>query len=223
MTKKAIKDFILSRFLLDVLIDVIIVFLLVLLIRSYLFAPFRVHGPSMCDTFNIFNEECFNGDGEYVLISRLSTWSIFGFGLTEIERGDVVIFEAPESENGDYFIKRVIGVGGDTLKIEGGHVYLMNESGDYVQLEEPYLNEVNQGNTQAYRTDTATYEVPEGSYFVLGDNRVKSSDSRRCFKQAGCDSEGSPFLEYEKIEGEVTVVIFPITHFRLIPGVEYSI
>ena len=92
MSKISTKDFILPKFLLDILIDVAIVVLMVVVIRLFLFAPFQVHGQSMCDTFNVFNEECYSGDGEYVLTSRLSTWDIFDWSPTSIQRGDVIIF-----------------------------------------------------------------------------------------------------------------------------------
>ena len=65
-------EFSLKRFIIDVLTDVVVVFVLVQVIRLYIFAPFRVHGPSMCDTFNVYNDECYNGDGEYILVSKFS-------------------------------------------------------------------------------------------------------------------------------------------------------
>jgi len=222
MEKKTIK-FKFSKFLLDIFIDVVIVFVLVLFIRHFIFAPFRVHGPSMCDTFNVYDGECFSGDGEYLITSRLPLNSIFGWQIAEIDRGDVVIFQAPEGEKGEYFIKRVIGVPGDKLKIANGNVYVMNENDEYVELEEPYLSEENQGQTIPYRTEEAYYEVPEGSLFVLGDNRKKSSDSRRCFKSLGCDDDSTPYLDENLLEGEVKAVIFPLSHIRWIKEMEYSI
>lgn len=216
MSKKTLKDFAWPKFILDVLVDVAVVVVLVLLFRHYLYAPFQVHGPSMCDTFNVYADECHSGDGEYVLTSRLSNW-----GLTHIQRGDVVIFQAPYGEDGEYFIKRVIGLPGESLKIDGGLVYLMDEGGEYLELDEGYLNEDNAGSTHPHRSDVEEYEVPEDSYFVLGDNRMRSSDSRRCFQQIGCDGESSPYLEHEFVEGEVKVVIYPLSHFRFVRGVNY--
>jgi signal peptidase I len=200
-------------FLRDVVIDMVIVFILVTLIQRYVFAPFRVNGPSMCDTFNVYNEECYNGDGEYIITTKIS----------KIVRGDVVVFQAPEGEEGEYFIKRIIGLPGDTIKVSGGFVYLKNEVDDYELLEETYLNEDNYGQTFPYKLSEQIFEVPEGEYLAFGDNRKRSSDSRRCFSQVGCTAENSPFLDEDLMQGEVKLVIFPISHFRLIREVDYSI
>lgn len=222
MNKKSNKDFVLSKFILDVLIDVAVVIVLVLVFRTFLYAPFQVHGPSMCDTFNVYNGECYNGDGEYVITSRLSTWSVFGWSPGDIKRGDVVIFDAPYGDDGEYFIKRVIGLPGETLKIENGYVYLADEDGDFVKIEEEsYLNQDNWGNTEPYRNLSEVFEVPEDEYFVLGDNRTRSSDSRRCFQQLGCDAESSNYLSHDLIQGEVKLVAFPLSHFRFVEGVDY--
>lgn len=221
--KNSNKDFILPKFLLDILIDVVIVVVLVVIIRLFLFAPFQVHGQSMCDTFNDFDGECATGDGEYVLTSRLSTWDIFDWSPTDITRGDIVIFKAPYSEDGDYYIKRVIGLPGDSIKVEDGFVSVMNEEGVFVQLDEPYLNEENAGNTFPHRSNSQIFTVPEESYLVFGDNRTKSNDSRRCFQQTGCTPSTSPYLMKELIEGEVKMVIFPLSHVRWVHAAEYAI
>lgn len=223
MSQNSTKDFILPKFLLDILVDVVIVVVLVVLIRLFLFAPFQVHGQSMCNTFNDYDGECLSGDGEYVLTSRLSTWGIGSWTPTEIQRGDVIIFQAPYSEEGEFYIKRVIGLPGENVKVEDGLVSVMNEEGIYIELDEPYLSEENQGNTQPYRTSSQIFTVPEGTYLVFGDNRTKSNDSRRCFQQTGCTGSSSPYLSEGFIEGEVKMVIFPLSHIRWIDTYEYSI
>jgi len=223
MSNNSTKDFILPKFLLDILIDVAIVVLMVVVIRLFLFAPFQVHGQSMCDTFNVFNGECYSGDGEYVLTSRLSTWDILDWSPTSIQRGDVVIFLAPYTEQKEYYIKRVIGLPGETVKVEDGYVYVEDEDGNFVQLEETYLNGDNYGNTNPHRTTSQIFAVPEDSYFVLGDNRMKSNDSRRCFQNIGCNENSSPYLEEDRIEGEVKMVIFPFSHFHWVSATEYSV
>ena len=210
------------RFLLDVLVDAGVVIVLVILIRHFVFAPFRVDGPSMCDTFNFYNGECLTGVGEFILTSRLPTWHIGSWTPGSLKRGDVIIFQAPYSEEGRFFIKRIIGLPGETVKIEDGKVYV-EKDGDFVELEESYLNEENKDNTLPYRVDSQSYTVPEGHYFVMGDNRVKSSDSRRCFQSIGCDAEHNPFLDHDAIQGEVKAVMFPLSHLRLVHGVDYGI
>lgn len=222
MTEKNKKEFSLPRFLLDIVVDIAIVAVMVLFIQNFLFAPFRIHGPSMCDTFNSFNGECYNGDGEFILVSRLSTWDIFDWSPSTLERGDVVVFQAPYAEEGEYYIKRVIGLPGDSVLIKDGLVYIKNESGQFIEIDEPYLNEENAGNTYPHRSSSETYVVPEGQYFVMGDNRTKSSDSRRCFQQLGCSDQSSPYLDMSAIEGEVEFVLFPLSHLRLVQDVEYA-
>ena len=94
------------------------------------------------------------------------------------ERGDVVIFKCPE-EGANYdklFVKRVIGLPGETIKISGGNVYICTEDNpEGTPLEEDYLREV---PNAALAVNNASYTVPEGCYFTLGDNRNESHDSR---------------------------------------------
>ena len=97
-------------------------------------------------------------DGQRLLVNKA------GFIFGDPERGDVVIFEAPNGRGGDY-IKRVIGLPGDTIEIRDKEVYI-----DGSKLDEPYI------------MDAPTYilaeqEIPENHYFVLGDNRNNSDDS----------------------------------------------
>ncbi len=210
------------KFLRDVLVDVVVVVILVVLIRSFLIAPFRVDGPSMCDTFNSYEGQCLTGVGEFILTSRLPRWELFGWKPDPLERGDVVIFQNPYGAKGDFFIKRVIGLPGETVKVENGVVLLKSEE-NFVQLEEPYLNETNKTSTFAHRSYTEEFVVPEGKLFVMGDNRTSSSDSRRCFQNLGCDENHSPFLDFSNVQGEVKLVIFPLSHFRWIKDAKYSV
>ena len=85
--------------------------------------------------------------------------------FTDPERGDIVIFKYPDDEKVDY-LKRIIGLPGETVEIISGKVYIDGEL-----LDEPYLDEEPTG-------DFGPYQVPEDSYFMLGDNRAVSKDSR---------------------------------------------
>ena len=101
--------------------------------------------------------------GDRVIGSRLS----YKFG--DPERGDIVIFRFPDNEE-IYYVKRVIGLPGDTIDIADGHVYL---NGSAEPMEEPYIRE------PMIPEEPMHFEVPEDSYFMMGDNRNYSSDARR--------------------------------------------
>lgn len=215
------KDFSAPKLILDVMMDVIIVFLMVVFIRSFLFAPFRIHGPSMCNTFNIYDDVCINSNGEHILTSKLSVWNLFGWNPTKIQRGDVVVFEDPSESSDKHLIKRVIGLPGETVHLRDGLVFVETD-GEEFELQEDYLNEDNKNNTQAFRSNTASFTVPENEYFVMGDNRGKSSDSRRCFAATGCNESNSAFVPHKELKGEVRLVIYPFSHFRWVPGGSYE-
>ena len=103
--------------------------------------------------------------------------------FSDPERGDVVIFKYPDDETMLY-VKRVIGLPGDTVEIKDGGVYI---NGSEEPLEEDYIRETTEG-------DYGPYEVPEGCYFMMGDNRNNSLDSRFW---------NNKFVEEDKILGKV--------------------
>ncbi|MBU0577725.1 signal peptidase I [Patescibacteria group bacterium] len=121
------------------------------------------------------------------------------------------------SSNGpEYFVKRIIGIPGDTIKIENGIVYLKTaESEDFIELGEDYLNQENQDHTYFnQKLSSNTFIVPEEYYFVLGDNRNHSNDSRSWF--APINQEHTPYVYTEDISGKVLVVLWPLTDIRFI-------
>lgn len=211
-------------FLLDLGLNLLIVFGLVYLIQTFLASPFKVFGPSMCDTLNYLNEECERGYGEYIIVNKLVYKNFFGWSLAEPNRGDIVVFHPPHTDK-DFFIKRVIGIPGDTIKLIDGKVFLFNDEYETgYELPEDYLNEENSGNTIPSTNRVTTFEVPEGHYFLLGDNRSHSTDSRSCFRdafQGGCRGEDAYFLPEENIEGRAWVVLWPFNKIRIIPKADY--
>ena len=130
--------------------------LIVVPIRFFVAQPFIVSGASMDDTFH---------HGQYLIVDQVS------YRLDDPNRGDVVIFRYPNDPS-KYFIKRVIGVPGDTISIVDSTVTLTNdEYPDGIILDEPYITPMRPGVPQ-----TTTLGPEE--YFVMGDNRDQSSDSR---------------------------------------------
>ncbi len=153
-TKKKDKKGGARRELLDALEVIVLAALLAFFVNTFLIANSRVPSESMETTIMT---------GDRVIGSRLS-YKFFG----DPQRGDVIIFRWPDNEK-ILFVKRIIGVPGDTVTIRGGHVYL---NGSDTPLEEPYIKE------PMVPEPEMTFTVPEGAYFCMGDNRNQSMDAR---------------------------------------------
>ncbi|MBI2453767.1 signal peptidase I [Candidatus Peregrinibacteria bacterium] len=200
------------------------VVILVYGVRTYLISPFQVYGPSMCDTLNYVNETCQEKFGEYLIVNKAVYYPFFGKRFGTPKRGDIVVFHPPQNKK-DYYIKRIIGLPGEKVIIQSGKVIIASLIGDKeygkgVELPESYLSAENRGKTLTYPSQLiAEYVVPEDSYFVLGDNRRKSTDSRTCFRIQGsreCDDEKNHFLPISMIEGKAWVVLWPFGKTRLL-------
>lgn len=167
------------------------ILLLVLLLRSFLAEPYQIPSESMVPTLEV---------GDFVLVNKFAygiRLPVFGtkiFEVGEPERGDIMVFIPPHDPR--YFIKRVIGVPGDVIRYENKALYINGQRADYefvAQFEEhtPFGNlpireytETFDGRAhQIYRYQIGEqpreWTVPEDSYFMMGDNRGKSEDSRR--------------------------------------------
>lgn len=103
-------------------------------------------------------------EGQHLIVSRLA------YTFTDPRRGDIVVFSRPDSPRGFYLVKRIVGLPGETITVSQGGAVLINGH----PLDEPYATIIDlPGNLT-----TREWTVPEGSYFVLGDNRRGSIDSR---------------------------------------------
>ena len=131
---------------------ILFVVIVVMVLQNYVIVNARIPSGSMETTIMT---------GDRVFGNRLA------YRKEKPERGDIVIFKYPDNEN-ELFIKRIIGLPGDKIEIIDGLVYI-NDATE--PIEEPYLNVVPVGSY-------GPYEVPEGHYFMLGDNRNSSKDSR---------------------------------------------
>lgn len=207
----------------DITTNILMVVILVFLLRTFIMSPFQVYGISMCNTLNFNNNHCTDSYGDYIIINKSSYLRLPGWTVGNPVRGDVIVFRPPQN-NHEFYIKRVIGLPGETIKLIDGYVYIFNEKTPQgVKLEEPYLSSDNLGSTFA-TGGISEFKVPADQYFVLGDNRRRSSDSRLCFKESpgspGCGEKGiTPFLNLGLIEGKAALVLWPQP--RIIQTSEY--
>lgn len=161
---------------------------LALFIRFFIAAPYIVQGASMMPTFQDLN---------YLIIDRVT------YKLENPRRGDVIVFDLPQNTS-KALIKRIIGLPGETVIVRGNTVTIINEQHPQgFQLDESYLSEENLGGI----SDT-NVTLAEDQFFVLGDNRKVSADSR---------TWGT--LPREDIVGRVFVRLFPIGGISIFPGV----
>ena len=160
-----------SSFIKEVLIYAVIAIVIVVPIRLWIAQPFVVSGDSMDDTFE---------NGQYLIINELS------YELGSPSRGDVMIFKYPLNPS-EYFIKRVIGLPGETVVVHNNTVTIKNVTNpNGFVLSEPYAK----GETFGEETIT----LSPNQYFVMGDNRMVSSDSRLWGPVPSNDIVGTPIL-----------------------------
>jgi len=144
-------------FIWEIIKIVIIALVIDVPIRYFLFQPFFVKGQSMEPNFE---------NGDYLIVDEIT------YRLKEPQRGEVVVFKYPNAPSQRY-IKRVIGLPGETLEIKNGQVFIL-ENGEYQVLDETsylYGSTFTQGNLKI--------TLGSDEYFVMGDNRAASYDSRR--------------------------------------------
>lgn len=190
-------------FFTDLLESFVIAISISLFVGFTLVVPNKVEGQSMQPNFH---------DSELLLTNKVSQWlgsSDFGkqIGL-DYQRGDVVIFE----EYGIDYIKRVIAVGGDIIRINEGNVYVNGKEINEKYLPEDTLTYCYTGEV-AFLEDDQVKRVPEGHYFLLGDNRANSKDSR--FVDVG-------FVPREHLLGKVFFRYWPLDQFTAVTTGEFE-
>lgn len=161
----------------------IIALAIVIPIRIFIAQPFIVSGESMYPTFN---------DGDYLIIDEIS------YRLGEPDRGDVVVFRYPLKPD-RFFIKRIIALPNETISYQNGDLTVTTEDNEEISIDEPYIDE--------FENDNFELTLTEEEYFVMGDNRDASSDSR----------VWGPLPE-KYITGRALVRLLPASQIGALPG-----
>jgi signal peptidase I len=196
------------------LVETLILALLIFLAVRAAVQNFQVEGSSMDPGLR---------NGEFLLVNKLLYAQINLDGIDRFipfidlpdgsrhifrapQRGDVIVFKFPRDPTRD-FIKRIIGVPGDTVEVKDGSVYINGEP-----LDEPYL-------TYKVNYTFAPVTVPEGHYFVLGDNRPGSFDSHSWTNyEPSPDWDQPPFVPEENIIGQAWLSYWPVDNWGLVPN-----
>ena len=171
---------------LNLILSVAIAFVLFIVIRTYLFYPFQVVGDSMVPTLET---------GDRLILNKLA----------EIDRFDIVVFPAPDGTDEEY-VKRIIGLPGDEITYFQDELYINNE-----KVEEHYLEALKEASDQVLTGDftlfslTGEATVPDDMYFVMGDNRSVSKDSRVF-----------GFIPAAQIEGTADLRLWPLNKIGII-------
>jgi len=170
-------------------ITVLVVAAVIILVLQFVIQKFVVEGSSMNFTLH---------DGQQLLVNKVV------YRFHEPERGDIIVFHPPPEIDEDDFIKRIIGLPGEKVVIANSKVIIHKTDGSLIELNEPYIT----------RPASRDYEgdiIPEGEYFVMGDNRVNSSDSRTGWT-----------LKEEDIIGKAWISVWPIGDWGLIGNHDYE-
>ena len=164
-----------------------LIFALLVCVRFFVAEPFLVYGSSMEPTFET---------GDYVIVDELT------YKLQAPKRGDVVVL-IPPNDPTKHYIKRILGLPGETIVVKGSDVTIYNkdhpQSSGGLKLNEPYI--------KFPSTQEATYTLTNSQYFVMGDNRAVSFDSR---------SWGP--LPAANITGKVLLRLYPFSEIGILPG-----
>ena len=161
------------REVMDFFTPIIIALIIAILLKTFVFANAVVPTGSMLNTIQL---------NDKIIASRLT------YKFSDPERFDIIIFKFPDNEK-EYYVKRIIGLPGETVQIVNGIVYVTDKDGQTTQLRDDFVN------VEKPTGDFGPFVVPEDSYFVMGDNRNNSFDSRYW--------ETTNYVSKDKIIGKV--------------------
>ena len=178
-----------GQFLLSFLETVVVALVISIVLYLFIMTPHEVIGNSMHPTYQ---------NGEYLMANKLL------YRFQNPQRGDVIIFKYSDTQD---FIKRVIGLPGDKVMLKDGHIYINDQLLD----ESAYLSNSIYTNGGEFLHEGESITVPDNEYFVCGDNRPHSSDSRTF----------GP-ISKDNIKGKAWLVYFPFSQFRIAKHEAYS-
>jgi signal peptidase I len=207
--------------------DFVVILIIVFFIRSFIITPFQINGASMeasyhdkefilVDKFSYLDFASDNNDSIKWSVGStlLSIWKKIPIHVGDPVRGDVVVIKPHVDKNREHYIKRVIGLPGDIIKFENGTVQLQVAGSDtFVTLKESYLMLSNSGHT--YLPDyieSNQFLVPPNTYWVMGDNRQNSADSRQCFQNCFWVEVSAHFISRSNVVGRV---LFNFWYFNI--------
>lgn len=176
-------------FFADIFETIIVALAVFLLTYFFLIQPHRVQGDSMLPNFV---------NGELILTDKIS------YKIRQPSRGDVVVFRAPQDAGKD-FIKRIVGLPGETLELAEGKIYVNGNA-----IDEQYLGPGFVTLGGSFLREGAKVIVPDAEYLVLGDNRNHSSDSREW---------GT--IKKSEVVGRAFIIYWPPPSFALVPQVQF--
>lgn len=174
----------LGAFLLEIIEIIVFAVSIFLFLYLLVLQPHKIKGSSMEPNFH---------DGEYLLTDKIS------YRFNEPKRGDVVVFKAPPDYK-EEFIKRIVGLPDETISIRDNRIYINGKIFDENYLPDDIITQ-----NGAFLKDGQEITVPENSYFVLGDNRPHSLDSRRF-----------GFINLDKITGKTWFIYWPPTEVGIV-------
>ncbi len=173
-----------ENFFIELLKFALLALCIVIPVRLFVAQPFIVSGESMVPTFQ---------NGQYLIVDELT------YHFEVPKRGDVIVFRYPKDPS-QFFIKRIVGLPGDVVHVSDTGVTVTHTDGTTITVDESYV--VNHGNG-----GTHDYTIPAQDYFVMGDNRPESSDSRAW-----------GFLPRGNMVGRVLLRVLPFQTLGLFPG-----
>lgn len=189
-----------NKEIISFIFDIVVIVFVVVIIKTFLAVPFIINWQSMYDSYY---------DKEFIIVDKIS------YLIWKPNRWDSIVFRPGVDKEKKFFLKRIIWVPWDSLKIKDGSVFIKTKnSKDFVKLEESYLIDDNKNSTFVWTSENLekTYKLWDGDYFVMWDNRKHSTDSRECFSNCIKRSE---FIKKSDMVWKVFLDLWYFNIFKL--------